>query len=426
MATQTLTTADAILKDVYRGLIVEQLNQETYMLDQVEQKNGNEIGSFQGRRLVFAVHTGRNLGRGIASDGGTLATAGAQNYLNGYVNIHYYDGGIEITDLLVAQSESNVGAFVRGLNAEMDGALTDMKKQLTQSVYQNSNGILANWVSGTGTGSSVTIVVDSGQYIHVGDTVDLLTASNGTVKAAGVTVTAVSFNGTADSSTQTQAQVTLSSVTTAGASGDALYISGTRGNATEGLTDICSTGRTLHGINSATYPIWDSNVVNAGQADPSEDLFIQLAQKARYRSGKNMDVYVTSLGIQRRLARTYVSQKRYNDAQATKIDGGYSAIYVATPNGSVPVVADVDAPFGKAFGLEKSSFAWAEVRRPDWLAAPDGKGSILHLKDGSSAGTKETVWQAWITWPCSLVNEAPNRSGQIENLNDDIPNVLDQ
>jgi hypothetical protein len=424
--TQTLTTADALLKDVYRGLIVEQINQETYMLDKVEQKNGNEIGSFQGRRLVFAIHMGRNLGRGVATDGGVLATAGQQSYLNGYVGIHYYDGGIEITDLLVAQSESDVGAFTRGLNSEMDGALTDMKKQLTQSVYQNAGGILANWVSGTGTGSAVTIVVDSGQYIHVGDTVDLLTASSGAVKVTGATVTNVVFNGTADSATQTQAQITLSTVTSAGASGDALYISGTRGNATEGLSDICSTGRTLHGINSSTYPIWNSNVLPAGQSDPSEDIFIQLAQQARYRSAKNMDTFLSSLGVQRRLARTYVSQKRYNDAQATKIEGGYSAIYVTTPNGAVPVVADVDAPYGTAYGLEMSSYSWAEVRRPDWLSAPDGKGSVLHLKDGATAGTKETVWQAWITWPCSLVNEAPNRSGVITGLNDDIPNVLDQ
>ena len=36
MATQTLALADAILKDLYVGPIVEQLNNKTYLLDQIE------------------------------------------------------------------------------------------------------------------------------------------------------------------------------------------------------------------------------------------------------------------------------------------------------------------------------------------------------------------------------------------------------
>jgi hypothetical protein len=36
MATATLATADAILKDLYRGPIIDQLNYKTYMLDMIE------------------------------------------------------------------------------------------------------------------------------------------------------------------------------------------------------------------------------------------------------------------------------------------------------------------------------------------------------------------------------------------------------
>lgn len=422
MATQTLTTADAILKNDYRGVIVELLNQETYLIDKVEKANANDLGKFDGRQLVIALHTGRNRGRGVASDGGGLAGAGAQSYLNAFVPIHYFNEGIELTDLVIKQTQTDEGAFVKALSSEMDLATTDMRKDACRMGYGTGDGVLANWVSGAGTGANTVITVDNGQYIGVGDTVDFLTKSNGSVKQSGATVNAITFNGTAGSSTQAQAQVTLSNVTVGGASGDALYISGDRNNESDGLRNITNTGRTLHQINSSTFPIWDGNVKNANNAAPSEDLFMQLAQQIQNRTGKRVGQFLTSLGVQRRLALTYVNQKRINDAKAVEIPGGYSSITVAAGGRPVDVISDTFAVNGTAFALPADdTFAWAELTRPDWLLAPDGKGSILHLKDGSTSGSKVAVWQAWITWPAGLACIAPNRTGQIQNIQDDQP-----
>lgn len=418
MATQTLTTFDALLKNVYRGPIIDLLNQETYLIDQLEKQNVNNLGSFTGRQLVFPVHVSRNAGRGGTTDGGGLATAGAQGYLDGIVSIRYFNQGIELSDMVIKQSLQNEGAFVRAMTSEMEGATSDLRKYISRMVYGTGDGVLANCTS---TQSATTIAVDSGQYIAVGDVVDVLTKSNGTVKGTALTVTAVSYTGTASSATQTNANVTLSasvSVTNA----DAVYISGDRSNESDGLRNITATGRTLHSINSSTNPIWDGNVLSAGQANPSEDLFMQQAQRIRQRAGRqSIDCFLTSLGVQRRLANTYASQKRFNDAQATKIDGGYSAIMVAAGNTPVPVISDVDCPAGFAFSLTKGSFAWAELEKPDWLEAPDGKGSILHLKDGSTAGTKVAIWQAWMAWYATLVCVKPLANGQISGLNDDVP-----
>ena len=424
MATQTLTTFDALLKNVYRGPIVELLNQETYLIDQVEKTNVNNLGAFNGRQLVFPVHAGRNRGRGATTDGGALAAAGSQSYLDGIVSPKYFDQGIELTDPVIRQSEKDEGAFVRALTSEMEGAATDLRKDISRMAYGTGDGLLAT-VNSTSSGSAV-IQVDSGQYIAVGDTVDVLVKSSGATITNGsaVQVTAVSYNGTKNSSTQTQAQVTLGGGNVSVTSGThGVYISGDRNNESDGLRNICSTGRTLHQINSSTYPVWDSNTLDLSNANPSEDSFMQLAQTIRLRSGKGPDSFLTSLGVQRRLANQYASQKRWNDASVTKVDGGYSAIMVAAGNDPVPVIADVDAPAGVAFALNKGSFAWAEVARPDWLGAPDGNGSILHLKDGATAGSKLGIWQAWMVWYATLVNVAPNRNGKIVNINDDIPVV---
>jgi hypothetical protein len=417
MATQTLATFDALLKNVYRGPIVELLNQETYAIDQFEKSNVNNLGAFNGRSLIFAVHSSRNRGRGGTTDGGGLATAGVQGSLDGIVAIRYFDQGIELTDMVIEQSKTDEGAFVRSMEFEMGGAMKDMRKDINRIVYGTGDGVLANC---TATQSSTTFSVDSGQYIAVGDTVDVLTKSNGTVKGSALLVSAVAYTGTPGSATQANANVTVSSSVSV-TSADSVYISGNRLNESDGLRNICNTGRTLHSINSSTNPIWDSNITPAGQVNPSEDLFMTQAQRIRQRGGEKIDVILTTYGVQRKLANTYASQKRWNDANVTKIDGGYSAIMISAGGDPVPVVADVDCPNGTAFELNKASFAWAELAPPDWLEAPDGKGSILHLKDGSTAGSKVTVWQGWIKWYAALINVAPLRNGQITGLNDDQP-----
>lgn len=421
MATQNLAAFDAVLKNYYRGPIVELLNQETFLIDQLEQTNANEIGTFTGRQIIFPVHTSRNRGRGAVSDGGQLAAAGVQGYADGIVPPRYFNQGIEISDMVIEQSQTDVGAFTRAVDSEMEGAMTDLRKDISRMAYGTGDGLLATVSAASGPATS--FAVDTGQYIAVGDTVDILTKATGASKATATLVTNVVYTGTKDSATQTNATITVAAsvtVTTA----DGVYISGDRNQESDGLQNICNVARILHSINSSTLPVWDSNVISAAQAAPSEDLFIQLAQRIRQRAGtkgNGLDWFLTSLGVQRRLAATYQSQKRLNDAKVIDVLGGYSAINVAAGNKPVPVISDVDCPFGKAFAINKASFAWAELARPDWLEAPQGGGGIMFLKDAGTPGSKLAIWQAWVKWYATLVCVAPPRNGQIININDDVP-----
>src|SRR5262252_4550129 len=132
MATQNLAGIDALLKNVYRGPWVEQLNQETQMLDLLEKTNANDMGTFNGRQLIFPVHSGRNRGRGAGTDGGQLVTAGTQGTQDGIVTMKYFDIGIELTDQAIKQSKVDEGSFVRALTFEMELAQTDMRKDITR------------------------------------------------------------------------------------------------------------------------------------------------------------------------------------------------------------------------------------------------------------------------------------------------------
>ena len=426
MATQTLTNFDAILKNVYRGPIVEQLNQESYAIDQFERVAANDMGAFSGRQVIFPIHTGRNRGRGAIGDGGVLPTAGTQGFHDGTVSIRYFAQGIELTDQVIKQSETNEGAFVRAMTAEVEGATTDLRKDINRQVYGTGDGVLSNISTAT---TSATFTVDNVQYISVGDYVDIIKSDGTTYVATNVQVTAVSSTGTAGGSTQAQGSITLASAPSATTGTNAsICLTGAYKQESDGFRNITATSGALHGldptvaVNGVKPAVWKGTEIDGTYATTGlEDLYIQAAQAIRKVSAKGPDVFLTTLGAQRKLAAQFTSQKRWQDAKSLEMQEGYSAIMVAAGAKPIPVIADVDAPVGFAFALNKGSFAWTELQKPDRLSAPDGKGSILTLKTGSAAGTREAKWQAWLGWYAALVCTARNQNGRIKNLVDDTP-----
>jgi hypothetical protein len=411
------------LKNVYYDPWVEQLNQETAILDVLEKTDANDMGTFQGRQLIFVAHSSRNRGRGGTTDGGTLPTAGTQGGVDGIVSIKYFQVAIELTDQVIKQTKTNPASFVRAATFEMEMANKDMRKDVTRIAYGTGDGLLA---SCTTTQAGVNVfAVDSGQYIAVGDPVDILVRSSGATGtgAVGRTVTAVAFTGAPNGATQANANITVSGATISVDNTYGVYISGDRSLESDGLRNICSTSRTLHQINSATAGngFWDSNVKDFANAAPSEDGVMQLAQQIRQRSGFTPKFGMMTLGGQRRLANTYTSDKRFNDSNATEYKGGYDTIFVSAGGNPLPMRADVDAPTGNFFLLNDDGLCWSQIGPPDWLQPPDDKGSIFQLKSGTTAGTWQRIWQAWLIWDCALVSIAPARQGKAVNVFDDVP-----
>jgi hypothetical protein len=412
MAGQTLAAADAILKDLYVGPIVEQLNQKTYMLDQIE-RDSDHI-DLTGRRAIVPLHTGRNRGRGGRGAGGTLPNAGRQSYQDAIIKITYQYSGIEIDDAAIEASTSNEGAFINILDGETKGCANDLKKDMNRQIFGSGDGLLATLTAETTSGTELT--VDSVQYIQVGDPIDVVVKSSGATStgALATTVTARSAS---------EKKITIAATVTAGTT-FGVYIAGDRNNEVNGVRNIIAQNRTLHEINSASAgnEFWNAAVRKAGKsatetAVAGESVFEQLVDDVGFSGQGEVEVFLTSRGIRRRLADTYQSQKRYNDAEAVNIHGGYSAIMVNEQG----VIADDDCPKTFAFGLNKDSFRWYQQAPPGWMNAPQGNGGIFHLKDGSTAGTKVATWQAWFKWYVNLGNVAPNRNGVIEFCTDDNP-----
>ncbi|NCA17274.1 MAG: phage major capsid protein, partial [Betaproteobacteria bacterium] len=367
MATQTLTNFDAILKNVYRGPIVEQLNQESYAIDQFERVAANDMGTFSGKQVIFPIHTGRNRGRASITDGGTLPVAGTQSYADGYVTMRYFTQGIELSDQVIKQSETNEGAFVRAMTSEVEGATTDLRKDINRQVYGTGNGALSDVRSTVAALTSATSLnVTSTQYLAVGDSVDLVDSS-GVVRAANVAITSVTASTGHDTTTGSGSIGFAATSTTTALTGGTVRLTSPAsvvGSAypvseSDGFRNITATTGALHQIDpanatsvNAAVPTWKGSEIDSSYGTTGlEDQFMRLAQTIRRSSAKSPDVILTTLGVQRRLSNQFTGQKRWQDAKSLKMQEGYSAIMIASGGDPIPVIADVDAPLGFAFAL---------------------------------------------------------------------------
>jgi hypothetical protein len=422
MATDSLTAADAILKEFYVGPVVEQLNKKTFMIDRIE-RDTTQI-DFTGRRAIVPVEKARNRGRGSRADGGTLPAAGTDSEVDAIIPIRYHYQGVELTDALIEQTQSNQGAFINALDSRVKNAAKFMRKDINRQVFGDGTGLLAT-LSSTVT-TVQTHVVDSIQYLHVGDPVDAVLITNGGAITGGASNQVGTLNASAKS-------VVLNTAID-GASGAAvgIYVAGNRNNEMDGLRNIAATTRTLHTINSATAgnEFWNGNVRTVGTQAGSEQVagetsFELISDDVGQTGQGETEAFVTTRGVRRRLADTFQSQKRFTNREAVQIHGGYSAIMVSSGAGEVPVIIDDDCPKTWAFAIDNDALRWYQLAAPGYIGAPrgEGGGGIWHLKDGSTAGTKQAVWQAWMKWYAALGSHAPNRLGALKFCTDDNPTV---
>lgn len=411
MATQTLATADALLKDLYRGPIIEQLNYKTYMLDMIERDS--ESVDFTGRRAIFPVHSAPNFSPTSLADNSTLPTPGTQGYQDGIVGIRYHAGGLELTDQTIKQATGNEGSFVNILQNDTKKLAQDLKKNINRQVfgggYSTAAGANASIITNltSSPAAAVTFTVASTQYLRVGTIIDIVTISTGVVKASGSIISGIN---------RTTKTITVTVAVTATTTTDGICMPGAYGIEIDaGLQFVAKTSRSLHGINSATAgnEFWNGNVRDAASATAGEGLFEQLMDDVGANGQGEVDAFLTTRGIRRRLADTYQSTKRFTDARAVQVHGGYTAIFV----NEVPVITDDDVPKGLVFGLRKESFKWFQISDPDWLKSEDG--TVWQLATTGSTGQRRLAWQAWFVWYATLACMAPNQNGAITNCADD-------
>jgi hypothetical protein len=275
----TRTTASAILKNVYQGVIVDQINNPNVLLKFIE-RNSRDI--VEGSKIVGSIRLRPSQGIGARAELGTLPTAGNTSFGAPQDNLKHMYGVMKLSGPLVRAAESQAAAFARAMKAEADGMTVGLRLDQQRVVYgsESNDGRIA--VCGVTTASATCQLATGSnmRYFEVGMLVDVVIAATGVAIANGTAVgisaiDEVNFTLTLDGGV----------VTT-----DATHIvvrAGNYGNEMNGLEAIISSTYALHGVNPATAgnERWKGNV-NAAFGAFSSSKFQSEVDNAHNRSGE--------------------------------------------------------------------------------------------------------------------------------------------
>ena len=356
MAGATLTTVANILKDLYLPPVTEQLNSEVLLLQRVEARSQELVGN----QAVLPVHSLRSGGIGSRGEDIDLPTAGNQGYAKATYDLVYNYGRIRVTGPSMAKTRKDVGAFLQTLKGELDGIRNDLKKDVARQLYNDGSAQIAAVASESsdvitlGTGGEEAI--RKGQ-LYVGQIVDIGEVGNYDAQMAAGEITAVTVG--------TPSITVGSSIFTGTASGNEFVIRS--GNAVSsssiyemsGLGNLISTSAGSFGgidASAAGNDYWDNGRDTSGGAFQL-NTFQKALNTVRVEGGET-SLVTTSFGLRRVAANQLEPQQRFSNT--TDLKGGFTSVEI---NG-VPLVADVDHPFGKMYFLDEKTIKIFHDR--DW------------------------------------------------------------
>lgn len=361
----TLSNADKALKEVYLGVVSEQLNTTVNpLLAKINQTTNDVWGSEIKKVAPF----GLNGGIGAGTETGDLPVAAGNNYEQFTLSLKNLYGKIEISDKAMRASMNSAGAFVNLLNAEMEGLIKASSFNLGRMLYADGTGLLAT-IADNGV-SDVT--VDSVRNLMEGMLVDIVNASgsalsgatakritsidreNNKVSLEGVTLTA---NGL---------KVTESQTTTY-----YLCVQGSYGKELTGLGAIFTNSGNLYGLSKSTYK-WLVPYIKDLKSDGStvqiNDIKIQTVLDALEETyDSKIDYICCSSGVKRNY-QDYFSQYRTN-IDYLDLNGGFKAI---SYNG-IPIVSDRFIENGTMYLLNTKEFNLHQLCDWKWLEGEDGR-----------------------------------------------------
>jgi len=425
---QTTTSADAILQNYYLPVVREMVNQRAILLfgytpaeleagaGTMNAANGETMNyqgiskdadmvDFAGRQWVIALHITRNESGTARAEGATLPSPGQQGWADILDKVRKEYKQIQLTGFSMEVTERNLGAYLRLLEAETVGAVNDLRKDMNRQAFGDQRGTLCQI---TADGAN-TVTVDNLQYLRVGMYVDIVNQSTDAVLATRVQITAI---------TAATRVVTYSgSDVTAVPGTHVLAVEGNWKQEINGLRNIIrsdlSQNYILHTIDAsvAGNEYWKAKQQDGGNATFDEDAG-QLLLDQIGAEGWETELLITTRGIRRRYVNTLKAQKRWNDALAGTMHGGFKYIDY---NG-FPLTFDDDCPKQYMFFLRPDDFLWVQLNGNDfrWM---NRDGAILRkVENPDTDAYKATLYKY-----CDLGCFRRKTQGAIFNLADDIP-----
>lgn len=361
----TLQTADNALKEVYLGVVADQLNTS---VNPLLAKINQTTSDVWGKEIRKMAPYGINGGIGAGDEDSSLPTAAGNNYAQFVLELKNLYGRIEISDKAIRASQNSAGSFVNLLNAEMEGLIKASTFNFGRMLFGDGTGILAT----ISTNDTSSVTVDTTRNLIEGMVVDIVNKADGTVNTvAGRRITSID---------RANKKVTLSGSaltseafkpSTSQTNTYALCVQGSYGKEITGLGAIFKSSGSLYGLNRSTYNWmvpYISNIAGESTMTAISDVTMQKAiDELDEVAGSKVDFIVCSAGVKRNY-QEYLNSYRSN-VDVMDLAGGYKAI---SYNG-IPLVSDKFVKPNTMYLLNTKEFNLHQLCDWQWLEGEDGR-----------------------------------------------------
>jgi len=394
----TLTTANDVLKEVYLGVVANQINTNVNpLLAKIEQTTSDVWG----KEIRKVAPIGLNGGVGSATEDGALPVAGANSYKQFALTLKNLFGRIDISDKAIRASQSSAGAFVNLLNSEMDGLIKAAAFNFGRMLYGDGIGFLCKVVSNTAT----YFVVDSVRNLAEGMIIDVIDSDGtavGNVKK--IRITAIDRANKYVYTTKTG--MTVNYFASSEQTPVYMCVQDSFMNELTGLGAVMKSTGNLYGLSKSTYnwlvPYAKDIQVNSANTDITDVKIQSVIDKLDEDYGSKVDFIVCSSGVKRDY-QSYLASYRSN-VNVLDLVGGYKAI---SYNG-IPVVSDRFMPANTMYLLNTKDLHLHQLCDWRWLEGEDGK--VLKQNAGYATYTATLVKYA------DLICDKPCGQAQITGI----------
>ena len=353
----SLTSADNALKNVYIGVVANQLNiSANPLLAQIKRSNKNVVGKEIRKLAPFGV----NGGIGAGTETGPVPTASSNSYVQFSSELKNLYGKIEISDKAIRCSQDSAAAFVNLLTDEMEGLIKSSTFNLGRMLYGDGSGLLAT-ITGY---SSGIITCDKVNNIVEGMILDVYNGS--TLIQGGIKVRYVD---------RVENKITISTTGITGVitSGHKLYVQGSKDNEITGLGKIFSNSALLYGVQRNANK-WLAPYTSTTETEISDNLIETAIDFLNEKADSKINFISCSSAVKRAYQEYLAAYRRNIDV--VELKGGFKAI---SHNG-IPMVADRFVDSDTMYLLNTDDFTLYELCDWTWLEGENGR--ILKQNEG--------------------------------------------
>jgi len=390
----TDTNVAGVLKNVYAQYRVNAFPLLTPLLANIKkgQAGGPQNLRFGGNGVYWDVVLTRPVGA-TASQLGNLPPQQTAIEVQANLGIKRTYVRRQVDALAIQATESREAAFIPLARKIMQEAV-DAGRLMQQEVLHgdglgrralvssvtNSTTIVVNAPYGLASSGQGGLLLDANMFIAVKDT-------------TGATLRGKSFITSATNSGDNCTLVLATAIT--GMVATDIVVAATNADDAynqypNGLINTTNRGNSyasFQNITNATYARWDTTRMTAGTdtndaTQPSEMDVWELATRIMGKSGKNAKVnpseflLLTTPGIERKLAESFLGQRRFDAASFMEIKGGFKAVNIC----GIPLVADFWCPAGTVYLVHLPTLTWVDLL--DWTKLQyEGSGPWRFVAD---------------------------------------------